>query len=114
MTVTDDPPGEKLFTAAELLEMVLAAYERGLTDAATQAGRDFWQSDAADRFRAARQITDARAMKERSAARYAAYNYPDGYDYRGGAVDWHTGLPQRSGCAWLRKQRTYALAGGNR
>lgn len=27
---------------------------------------------------------------------------PAGYRYRGGAVDWETGLPAGSACAWLR------------
>lgn len=27
---------------------------------------------------------------------------PEGYTYRGGAVDWETGLPAGSACAWLR------------
>ncbi len=30
---------------------------------------------------------------------------PPGWDYRGGPVDWETGLPAGSACAWLRRTR---------
>lgn len=30
---------------------------------------------------------------------------PTGYQYRGGPVDWKTGLPAGSACAWLRRQK---------
>ncbi len=114
MKVTDDPPEVKLYTAAELLEMVLAAYERGLVDAHIHNSRNRWHGEPADRLREARRISETRAMKERAAARYRTYSYPDGYDYRGGPVNWETGLPQGSGCAWLRIRRRYELAGGGR
>lgn len=112
LTVTDDPPEEKQFTADELLEMVLAAYERGLTDARAEQTRDFWHSPAVEQIKKARQLSEARTMKHRARARYEARGYPYGYDYRGGPVNWETGLPQGSGCAWLRVQRMFDLAGG--
>lgn len=33
---------------------------------------------------------------------------PPGYQYRGGPVDWHTGMPAGSACAWVRASRTPA------
>lgn len=116
MTVTDDPPDEKLYTAAELLETVLAAYEKGLTEGAAAAGRARWADPAvAGSFRAERIRIEITAMKERAAVRYLSRCYPEGYDYRGGPVDWESGLPAGSGCAYLRNLRSvsaYELAGG--
>jgi hypothetical protein len=106
LTVTDDPPEQKLYTAAEVLDIVLAAYERGLQCAAAEATRARLNSaDYAAALRAARAETEARWMKATAANTYAERGYPVGYDYKGGPVDFDTGLPEGSGCAWLRRTR---------
>lgn len=115
MTVTDDPHKEKLFTAAELLDIVLAAYERGLLDAATQAARTRWNnSQLAVQLRNGRRQSEIRWMRERAATAYEARGLTAGYDYRGGSVDYDTGMPPRTPCAGLRRGRLYTLAGGSR
>lgn len=38
---------------------------------------------------------------------------PAGYSYRGGPVDWETGLPAGSACAWLRRQKRRQEQGGD-
>lgn len=56
------------------------------------------------------------AREEAASARLAARAEADGsdrhagYRYRGGAVDYDTGLPAGSACAWLRRQRAQAAA----
>jgi hypothetical protein len=111
------PPGDvgdARYSSAEMLEVALAAYEQGYLDAMSQAGRQRWHVDA-ERFRAARIQTEVRAMKANAARQHTVRGYPGGYDYRGGPVDFETGLPAGSGCAWLRHQRmarNYRLAGG--
>jgi hypothetical protein len=118
LTVTDDLPEEKLYTATELLDIVLAAYERGLTEGRVAAGRDRWRNPAvADSFRAARVRVEVAEMKRRAVRHRGARGYPTGYDYRGGAVDWETGMPAGSACAWLRRRRVrsgFDLAGTTR
>lgn len=116
LTVTDEPTEEKLYSAAELLDIVLAAYERGIKDGYTNRRREYWREPGIlAAFRHARMRTEATAMRRRSDVRHTIYGYPEGYDYRGGPVDWTTGMPAGSGCAWLRRQRLrqeLALAGG--
>jgi hypothetical protein len=118
LKVTDHSPEEKLYTAAELLETVLAAYERGLADGYTNRYREYWRDPAVlAEFRTARMRTEKIEMRWRSDVRHTIYGYPDGYDYRGGAVDWITGMPAGSACAWLRRRRMrqeLELAGGNK
>lgn len=105
-----------VYSASEVLEVALAAYQRGLIDAASQAGRDHWnRPELIAGFRAQRIAAEIRAMSERAASRYLARGLPDGYDYKGGPVDFQTGMPLGSACAWLRRQRArpaYELAGG--
>jgi hypothetical protein len=124
LTVTQDagyvsppPDTEATYTAAELLEVVLAAYERGLNDAASQDGRDHWnRPELIAGFREQRKAAEIRAMRERAASRYLVRGLTDGYDYKGGPVDFETGMPLGSACAWLRRQRArpaYELAGGD-
>lgn len=116
MTLTDEPAEEKLYTAAELLDVVLAAYERGIADGYTERRREHWRDpEVIAAFRQARIRTELIEMRWRSDVRHTIYGYPEGYDYRGGEVDWMTGLPANSGCAWLRRQRMRQeldLAGG--
>lgn len=38
------------------------------------------------------------------AAICAQLDRPEGYQYRGGPVDYETGLPEGSACAWLRRK----------
>ena len=107
MTVTDDSSQVKLYTAAEILDVVLAAYARGRADGAAQAARDRWNSPAvASAFRQARVAAEVAWMRRRAAGRYDIRGYPTGYDYKGGPVDWETGMPAGSACAWLRRTRT--------
>jgi hypothetical protein len=47
-------------------------------------------------------------MRNNAHARYQRRGLPDGYDYRGGAVDWETGMPAASACAWLRRSQRHA------
>lgn len=47
---------------------------------------------------------ETRAEERRIADNIAAGRHP-GYRYRGGPVDWLTGLPEGSACAWLRNRR---------
>ncbi|MGK5682466.1 hypothetical protein [Actinoplanes sp. URMC 104] len=116
MTVTDEPPEEKLYGAAELLDMVLAAYGKGLIDGRSDSQRRLRHDhDNTTLFQAARIQAEVRAMKQQAARQYESRGYPHGYNYRGGPVDWVSGLPAGSGCAWYRKYRsseTYELAGG--
>lgn len=116
MTVTDEPAEEKLYTAADLLDIVLAAYERGLADGHTSRRREHWRDpDVLAEFRRGRMRAETIEMKWRSDVRHTIYGYPDGYEYRGGPVDWWTGMPENSACAWIRRQRrkvSYDLAGG--
>lgn len=117
-TREDVPQDQPHFTAAEVLEVALAAYERGLADARAQAGRDRWNDPAiAEPFRQQRIAQEVAAMRLRAEVRYIARQMPDGYDYKGGPVDWDTSMPAGSGCAWLRHQRgtkAYGLAGAGR
>lgn len=100
----DIPPDKPYYTSAEVLEVALAAYERGLMDARSQAGRDRWNDPAvAEPFREQRIAQEIAEMRRRAEVRYIARRLPAGYDYKGGAVDWETGMPAGSGCAWLRR-----------
>ena len=114
----DIDPERRLYTAAEVLEIAIEGYRRGLTDGRAEASRDRWRNlVVVDSFRAARIRTEVHAMKERSGRLHTSYGYPAGYEYRGGFVDWETGLPEGSGCAWLRAQHAktaYGLVGGSR
>lgn len=98
--------------------MVLAAYERGYAAGQARAGREHWNSPAVrEPLRAERIATERRIMKERAVRQYRERGYPQGYDYRGGPVSWDSGLPEGSGCAWLRfrnRHLAYGLAGGSR
>lgn len=103
----------------DLLEEVRAdAYAAGQLDAlrgyAVEHARlellgENWRDRAIADYRAAearrRDELEARYEERRIADNLAAGRHP-GYRYRGGEVDWETGLPARSACAWLRnKQR---------
>jgi hypothetical protein len=109
---------DAMYTSAEVLEAVLAAYECGYNAGRAQARREHWNSTATTTpLRLARASADSAAMWRRARATYEARGLPAGYNYRGGPVDWITGMPEGSGCAWLRRMRmtsTYELAGGSR
>ncbi len=95
-----------IYTAADMLEAVLAAYERGRHDAIADQNRNHWNNpDVATRLRRARHCAEVDAMKRVADARYVERGLPDGYQYRGGPVDWETGFPLGSGCAWLRRRK---------
>jgi hypothetical protein len=94
----------------------MAAYQRGRDDAASQAGRDEWRRErVVAAFRAARLSAEIAWMRDKAQSRYLARGYPDGYDYKGGPVDWENGMSAGSACAWLRRQRAragFVMAGG--
>jgi hypothetical protein len=92
------------YTPAQLLEVALAAYERGLLVALSQAGRDQWNDpELHARLRAQRIAADTARMKACARRQYRQRGLPAGYDYRGGPVDWATGMPAGSACGWLRR-----------
>lgn len=67
-----------------------------------------WREQAmamrAEQIRHRDECAQARADARREALNVAAGRHP-GYRYRGGAVDWNTGMPVGSACAWLRNKR---------
>lgn len=102
----------------DLLEEVRAeAYVAGQLDALHELAREHARLELLGENWRERAITDHRALVQarRDAAleRYetrveadniAAGRHP-GFRYRGGAVDWESGLPAGSACAWLRNKR---------
>lgn len=66
--------------------------------------RDAAMAMRAEQIQHREECAQARADARREAVNVAAGRHP-GYRYRGGPVDWHTGLPVGSACAWLRRQR---------
>lgn len=67
----------------------------GWRDRARKTAHDWYRERVATFEQCARQMN-------------ARLGRPEGWNYRGGAVDWHTGLPLGSACAWLRRTRTTA------
>lgn len=51
-----------------------------------------WIADRIALFEAGREKTNARLGR------------PPGYEYRGGPVDWETGMPVNGFCSWLRRR----------
>jgi hypothetical protein len=101
-------PGPPIYTAADMLDVALAAYERGRLDAITELNRNHWNHpDTVSRARHARRQAETAAMRRAADAGYRQRGLPDGYQYRGGPVDWETSMPAGSGCAWLRRQRRH-------
>jgi hypothetical protein len=100
------------FGDAILAEMALA--DLPLDVAVMVLGTD-WRTDAMrmrrDRLTRAEECREERARERRIAENVAAGRHP-GYRYRGGAVDWETGLPSGSACAWLRAKRRREAAEG--
>jgi hypothetical protein len=100
-----NPP---IYTATDMLDVVLAAYERGRLDAIADLNRNNFNSpDYAAPLRNARRATEVALMRGSADLRYEQRGLPKGYQYRGGPVDWDTGMPQGSGCAWLRRKRQH-------
>jgi hypothetical protein len=98
--------GEPIYTAADMLDAVLAAYERGRLDAITELNRNHWNHpDTVSRARHARRAVETAALKRTADQQYRQRGLPAGYRYTGGPVDWDTGMPLGSGCAWLRRKR---------
>lgn len=102
----------------DLLEEVRAeAYAAGHLDALREFAREHARLELLGENWRERAVADHRALVQ--ARRDAAHQrYEDrlacdniaggrhpGYRYRGGAVDWETGLPAGSACAWLRRRR---------
>lgn len=85
-------------------------YLQALHDIATRA-IDISRNNA-NLWRAARGSAEQRharrlAEMEAAAVRLAdQMGRPPGWRYRGGPVDYDTGLPVGSACAWLRRRRT--------
>jgi len=108
-----------LDVAAIVAEAETAAYTRGCVAAleavAVEHARlellgENWRERAVEQYQALRQrrraeIDDA-AEAERVKWNIAAGRHPR-YRYRGGAVDYMTGLPADSACAWLRNKRRH-------
>jgi hypothetical protein len=102
----------------DLLEEVRAeAYAAGQLDALRGFAREHarlellgpnWREQGiADHLALVQARRDAaleRYEERRVADNVAAGRHP-GYRYRGGAVDWLTGLPEGSACAWLRSKQ---------
>lgn len=93
---------------------VAAAHHRGyrqaVHDIATRAVQldhldgHLWQ---AARLDAAQRLAARLAQMEAACTRLAQQmGRPAGWNYRGGTVDWNTGLPEGSACAWLRRRRS--------
>jgi hypothetical protein len=105
----------------DLLEEVRAeaerrAYHAGQLDALRDFAREHARLELLGPNWREQGIADHRALvqarKDAAFARYeerrvadniAAGRHP-GYRYRGGAVDWESGLPAGSACAWLRNR----------
>lgn len=110
--------GELPVDVAKMLELARAdAYARGRLDELRAVAQEHarlellgpnWRQQAvADHLaaeQARRDAIAARAEERRVVDNIAAGRHP-GYRYRGGPVDWHTGLPAGSACAWLRNKR---------
>lgn len=94
------------YTAAQVLDLVTAAYERGRFDG------DLNELAALGATHDEPRLTWEARVAARVAANVAYYERlnadlgrPAGYRYRGGPVDWETGMPARSGCAWFKRQQ---------
>lgn len=102
----------------DLLEEVRAeAYAAGHLDALRDFAREHarlellglnWREQGIADHKALVQARKDAALERyeerRIADNLAAGRHP-GYRYRGGPVDWMTGLPEGSACAWLRNKR---------
>lgn len=102
----------------DLLEEVrVEAYAAGQLDALREFAREHARLELLGENWRERAIADHRALvqarHDAANARYeerliadniAAGRHP-GYRYRGGAVDFETGLPEGSACAWLRRKQ---------
>ncbi len=85
-------------------------FELGLAAHAAAMER---RADAADMISAARErrrAAEAQRYAEVAEQVSAELGRRPGYRYRGGPVDWETGLPVGSACAWLRRARTRTTA----
>ena len=111
-----DDASIRFYTSAEVLDVALGAYERGLAAAAINAGRSHWNDPGnVQTFRARRIASELESMRKRAEVRNIIRGRPEKFRYAGGPVDWDTGYPAMSACAWLRRHRsrgTYGLAGG--
>lgn len=115
LTVNHD---ELCVSPDDLLDLLVAAYERGYHAGRAQAARDHWNSPAVQEpLREERVTSEIADMRARATQRHTERHLPDGYDYKGGEVDWETGMPAESACAWVRRRRlqhAFDLAGGSR
>lgn len=78
----------------------LGQYVSDLLSRADEIGRNARQ--AASRTSHQRYLDRLADMKHSADDMNRKLGRPHGYSYRGGPVDWETGLPARSACAWLR------------
>lgn len=98
-----------MFTAAEVLEVALAAYKRGRFDGDVNELHAIWADHEEPRLSHEARVAARHAEMERGHDNMnTELGRPTGYRYRGGPVDWETGLPAGSPCAWLRRQRMAA------
>lgn len=91
------------YTADQVLSLTRAAYERGRFDADVNELNAAWAEHQEPRLTREMRVAARLAEMQRHAVRIAAaLGRPAGYRYRGGPVDWQTGMPLGSACAWLR------------
>jgi hypothetical protein len=97
------PAESRRYTADQVLGLTLAAYERGRFDAEVNELHATWAEYDEPQLTREQRVAARTAEMKRSADRVAAeLGRPAGYRYRGGPVDWQTGMPLGSACAWLR------------
>lgn len=94
------------YTAAEVLQIALSAYRRGRFDGDVLELRASWEQHEEPHLTREQRIAIRLAeMESRHAEQNRRLGRPDGYRYRGGPVDWETGLPAGSLCARLHALR---------
>lgn len=97
-----DRPAEML-NPDRVVNLMFAAYRRGRLDGDLHELRAGWAEHREPRLTYEQRVAVRIAeYTEAAEAINARLGRPAGYRYRGGAVDWWTGLPSGSACAWLR------------
>jgi hypothetical protein len=109
--VTLAPPPTHDLTHWDEAEACFAlGYQTALADIAARTVdlHTAWQpiGRATRQQRIAAEHTTMRAAADQVAAELGR---PIGYTYRGGPVDWDTGMPAGSACAWLRRHHATAV-----
>lgn len=106
---TSQPVVDRQWTTAEVSDLVgtvwRIARDAGIAErtAAGAAELDAWWNPVGRRTYAEQVAARVAEFEECAAAGYRRMGYQAGYEYRGGPVDFETGLPARSVCAWARR-----------